>query len=131
MSTPKFGELWTAEFPFEEPDVDGAKLRTVFILGYNRTDETVAAVKVTSVDPRTCYSGQFGLYKTDTSFAKTGLHKDCKVDFQRMELLPLSAMKKRIGHLDVDGNQVAQRLMAAIKVSKYADEIARLARTIG
>ena len=131
MSTPRFAELWTAEFPFEEADQGGAKLRTVFVLGYNSCDEMVAAVKITSTDPRNVLSGQFVLYKTDKSFPKTGLHKDCKVDFQRMEHLPLSAMRKRIGKLDVDSNQVAQRLMAAITASKYADEIARLARTIG
>jgi hypothetical protein len=131
VSGPRFAELWTADFPFSEPDTADEKHRTVLVLGYNQADEMVAAVKITSSNPRSVYSGQFGLYRGDSAFTKSGLQKDSKFDFQVLAHIPFSKFTKRIGMLDIENRQIVQRMMAAIKASKYADEIARIGRDFG
>ena len=126
---PEFGDIWTGRFPFA--DGSGEKHRTLLVLGFNPTRQCVFAVKITSTYPRTVYAGQLGIYRGDRGFAKTNLQKDCKLDFNELVELPLAKLTKHIGHLDIDDQRTAQRCMAAIQGSRYADEIAAIGRRFG
>ena len=126
---PKFATIWTGSFPYS--DGSGEKHRTFLVLGFKAETEEVFAVKITSTDPRTVYAGEFGLYRTDRFFDKTKLQKECKLVFNELATLPLANLTKQIGFLDLGDQKTAQRFMAAIQGSRYADEIAAIGRKFG
>lgn len=129
VPTPEFGHIWTGVFPYS--DGSGEKQRTMLVLGFNPVRSTVFAVKITSTDPRTVYAGQFAIMKGDRFYARTGLQKDCKLDFNEVVELHTSKLTKQIGALDLSDQRTSHRFMAAIQGSRYADAIAQIGRDFG
>lgn len=126
---PSFGTFWTGDFPFDE--INRSKFRTVLVLAYRANTDEVWAVKVSSTDSYSVAPGEFGAYATDKFFAKTGLHRDSKIVFNSLAVLPVAKLTKQIGVLDIADRKTSTRLMNAVRESRYANAIAAAIRSFG
>lgn len=125
----KFPDLITGALPYF--DSDQSKIRTLLVLACDEKRGSVVVAKVTSSEPRIVYSGQFAIYTADSFFKATGLRKDSKVDFNNVMTIPLADVRQRIGHLDLKTEKEMRRMMAAIKNSANALQIAEIGRAFG
>ena len=128
-SKPSFGSIWTGDFPFAE--TQGSKHRTILVLAYRASSEEVFAVKVSSTDSYSVAPGEFGAYSTDKFFEKMGLHRDSKIVFNNLAVIPAAKLVKQIGILDITDRKTSARLMKAVKESRYASAIANAIRAFG
>lgn len=126
---PTFGSFWTGDFPFDE--TQGSKHRTILVLAYRASTDEVFAVKVSSTDSYLIGPGEFGLHSSQEFFAKTGLHRDSKIVFNSLAVLPVTKLFKQIGILDIPDKKTSRQLLKAVQESRYASAIANAIQAFG
>jgi hypothetical protein len=126
---PSFGTIWTGDFPFDE--WNDSKHRTLLVLAYRASSDEVFAVKVSSTGSYSIAPGEFGVYGSDKFFEKTGLHRDSKVVFNSLAVIPVAKLVKQIGILEINDRKTSNRVMQAVRESRYASAIATAIRSFG
>ena len=123
-SVPAFGQVWTADFPYLNGDVEGGKHRVVLVLSYNPQTNKAWVAKVTSQRTRQLYAGNFAIYPTDKAFKQSGLHKESRFDLNQLAELPFDeSFTHQIGALDFEDMALGQRFVSAVKTSEFRDAI--------
>lgn len=126
---PRFGDIWIGDFPFDE--WKDSKHRTLLVLAYRASTDEVFAVKISSSRSYSLEPGQFGACGSDKFFEKTGLYKDSKIVFNSLAVIPVAKLVKQLGVLEINDRKTSNRLMQAVKESRYASAIANAIRAFG